>query len=102
MTFIADSAGLGCFLSKREHSTKVECSRFFRAAEQGYAGAQYNLGLMYLRGEGVPQNDVVAYAWASAAAANGEEAGVTLRDIAAEKLTKTERAKAQALAAQYF
>ena len=26
-------------------------------AEQGYASAQYNLGQMYRRGDGVPQND---------------------------------------------
>lgn len=29
---------------------------FFRAAEQGYADAQFNLGLMYANGEGVPQD----------------------------------------------
>ncbi|MBY0475018.1 MAG: sel1 repeat family protein [Nitrosomonas sp.] len=29
---------------------------FYRAAEQGYADAQFNLGLMYANGEGVPQD----------------------------------------------
>ena len=29
-------------------------------ADQGSAGAQYNLGLMYLNGRGVPQNDAEA------------------------------------------
>ncbi|QOJ23215.1 MAG: sel1 repeat family protein [Gammaproteobacteria bacterium] len=29
---------------------------FFRAAEQGYADAQFNLGLMYANGEGVPKD----------------------------------------------
>ena len=31
-----------------------------RLAEQGDAGAQYNLGLMYERGRGVPQDDAEA------------------------------------------
>jgi hypothetical protein len=31
-----------------------------RLAEQGYAAAQYNLGIMYERGRGVPQDDAEA------------------------------------------
>ena len=33
--------------------------------------AQNNLGVMYVKGEGVEQNYVTAYAWASIAATNG-------------------------------
>jgi TPR repeat protein len=33
------------------------------AAEQGHAKAQYNLGLMYYNGEGVPEDYVIAYMW---------------------------------------
>jgi len=36
---------------------------FFRAAEQGHADAQFNLGLLYLNGEGVPQNTAMAVRW---------------------------------------
>ena len=32
-------------------------------AEQGYAAAQYNLGQMYYRGEGVPKDDKEAAKW---------------------------------------
>ncbi len=32
-------------------------------AEQGHAGAQHNLGLMYDDGEGVPQDYVQAVVW---------------------------------------
>jgi TPR repeat protein len=32
-------------------------------ANQGVAGAQFNLGLMYARGEGVPQNQAEAVNW---------------------------------------
>ena len=40
-------------------------------AEQGDALAQYNLGVMYLNGEGVPQDDVEAVRWYRLAAEQG-------------------------------
>lgn len=48
-------------------------------AEQEYAAAQYNLGLMYNNGEGVPQNYTEAVRWYRMAAENGNtEAQYTL------------------------
>ena len=41
------------------------------AAEQGNALAQYNLGWMYRRGQGVPQNDKTAVKWYTLAAKQG-------------------------------
>ncbi len=41
-------------------------------AEQGYAGAQNNLGLMYAEGQGVPQNHKEAVRWLRLAAAQGD------------------------------
>ena len=40
-------------------------------AEQGYVNAQYNLGNMYDRGEGVPENDAEAVKWYRLAAEQG-------------------------------
>jgi hypothetical protein len=40
-------------------------------AEQGYAQAQYNLGLMYARGSGVAQDDKQAVSWYRKAAEQG-------------------------------
>ena len=40
-------------------------------AEQGNAAAQYNLGLMYLEGKGVAQNDAQAAIWTRKAAEQG-------------------------------
>ena len=40
-------------------------------AEQGDAAAQYNLGLMYADGRGVPQNDKKAVRWFRLAAEKG-------------------------------
>jgi TPR repeat protein len=42
-----------------------------RAAEQGHAQAQYNLGFMYGSGLGVPQDDAEAVNWFRLAAEQG-------------------------------
>ena len=42
-----------------------------KAAEQGYANAQYNLGVMYDNGEGVPQDYQEAMSWYRKAAEQG-------------------------------
>ena len=42
----------------------VEAAKWYRkAAEQGYAAAQSNLGEMYRDGRGVAKDDVEAYKW---------------------------------------
>jgi TPR repeat protein len=42
----------------------AEALKWFRkAANQGNAAAQFNLGLMYRMGQGVPQNYVLAHMW---------------------------------------
>ena len=44
-----------------------------RLAEQGDAIAQYNLGVMYTTGEGVPENDAEAVRWYRLAAEQGDK-----------------------------
>lgn len=46
-----------------------------KAAEQGNSEAQYNLGVMYHYGQGVPQNQSVAKEWFSKACHNGSQQG---------------------------
>ena len=41
-------------------------------AEQGYADAQFNLGVMYDEGRGVPQDDAEAVKWYRKAAEQGD------------------------------
>ena len=54
---------------RKDHA---EAARWYRmAAEQGYAKAQYNLGLMYAKGEGVPEDGVEAVRWYRMAAEQG-------------------------------
>ncbi|WP_373874399.1 tetratricopeptide repeat protein, partial [Aeromonas caviae] len=58
-----------------------------KAAEQGNASAQFNLGLIYAKGQGVPQDYKQAHAWFSVAAANGYSNATKGRDMAAAELT---------------
>ena len=47
----------------------VEAMRYYRPiAEGGNLHAQFNLGLMYEKGQGVPQNSIEALKWYSRAA----------------------------------
>ena len=46
-----------------EQSTEQEMYWYEKAARQGLPAAQYNLAVIYHNAEGVPQDDVKAYAW---------------------------------------
>jgi TPR repeat protein len=74
---------------------------FRRAAEQGQAGAQYNLGLMYGNGDGVPQDHMLAHMWFNLAAAQGLVPAKENRDIAAKRMTSEQIAEAQRLAREW-
>lgn len=51
----------------------VEALKWYRlSAEQGNANAQFMIGLMYDRGEGVPENDAEAVKWYRLAAEQGD------------------------------
>ncbi len=70
-------------------------------ARQGDAGAQFNLGIMYANGRGVPQNYVLAYMWSNLASAGGNAYGGKNRDEVAAKMTPAQIAEAQRLAAEW-
>ena len=51
----------------------TQAARLFRPlAEQGIASAQFNLGVMYARGQGVPQDYQTALKWYRMAAEQGD------------------------------
>ena len=84
----------------------AEAVRWYRlAADQGQAGAQFNLGAMYANGEGVPQNSVQAHMWFDLAAAQtaGEDRSqyVKARDAVAKRMTAERIAEAQRLAREW-
>ena len=78
------------------------------AAEPGHAGAQNNLGIMYQKGQGVPQDYVQAHMLFNLAAsrfstseAEGRNQAAKNRDIAASKMTPEQIAEAQRLAREW-
>ncbi len=71
-------------------------------AEQGDAGAQYNLGYMYGNGDGVPEDIVFAYMWWNLAAAQGDEVAQENKDIIEQQMTRAQIAEAQRLSREWL
>ena len=84
----------------------AEAVRWYRlAAEQGDAGGQAQLGFMYAKGAGIPQDDVQAHTWfnlwASRSTGEARENAVKFRDQVADRLTPEDRSEAQRLAREW-
>nr|GFD02856.1 hypothetical protein [Tanacetum cinerariifolium] len=61
---------------------------FEQASLQGHAQAQYQLGLMFFRGEGVQANNIQAYIVLKMAAVNGSEDALDQADEVSEQMKK--------------
>ena len=93
--------------AKGAQQNDAEAIALYRTlAEQGDATAQFNLGVMYRTGRGVPQDDVEAYKWYNLAAtyadAEQREQFAERRDVAGERLTPELRTDAQRRAREFF
>jgi len=78
-----------------------------KAAEQGDAGAQGGLGLIYYEGKGVPQDFAEAYFWFDLAAAGKPDlctkgADAVIRDHIASQLTPADLSREQERARKWF
>jgi TPR repeat protein len=84
----------------------VEAVRLYRlAAEQGYVDGRAALGRMYADGEGVPQDDVLAYMWHNLAAANGYVAGpfsASAQVRAEQRMTREQIAEGQRMSTEWI
>jgi len=77
----------------------MESVRWYRkAAEQGEAIAQFNLGNMYVQGHGVAKDYVQAHLWLSLSAAQGDEDAFKLRNRIARQMTSAQISEAERLA----
>ena len=85
------------FNEKKDYAT--DASWFRTAAEEGNVIAQNEVGIMYAKGEGVPQDFVLAYMWFSLSAA--QDGDTNNRDIIAAKMTPAQIAEAQKLAREW-
>jgi uncharacterized protein len=81
-----------------ERDYRAAAQWYRQAAEKGLGSAMTNLGLLYLRGLGVPQDHVLGYMWINLAAASGLGAAVRARDAAAAHMTPAQIGEAQRLA----
>ena len=86
-------------VKRRDYATALRLIR--PLAEQGDASAQYNLGVFYDNGLGVPQDYVRALMWLNLSAAQGNQGAVKGRDMAAQHMTPAQTAEAQKLAREW-
>jgi TPR repeat protein len=70
-------------------------------ADQGHASGQVNLGWMYSKGLGVPQDYVGAHMWFSLSAAQGNQNAVKNREVVAQRMTPAQIGEAHKRAAQW-
>ena len=73
-----------------------------KAAEQGDADAQFNLGFMYSKGLGVPQDYVQAHMWFSLLAPLGDDQAAKNRGTTAKQMTPAQITEAQRLAGEWL
>jgi TPR repeat protein len=86
-------------IKRRDYATALRIIR--PLAERGDANAQYNLGVFYDNGLGVPQDRIRAYMWLDLAAMQGRESAATFRDLVARVMTPGQIAEAQKLAREW-
>jgi uncharacterized protein len=72
-----------------KHDFNNAFQQFKELSELGQPRAQYDLAVMYVRGEGVDKSVTYAHAWASLAAENGEPKGRELAANLESQLTPT-------------
>jgi TPR repeat protein len=71
---------------------------FQALANQGKGDAQYNLGIMYANGRGVPQDYVAAHMWLNLSASHGDQEAAAVRDSLAKTMSPAQVAEAQKMA----
>src|SRR5215475_12280553 len=92
----ADQSGLDvCRRTERVPGLRRSGEMVSQSGGPGFAVAQYNLGGMYGRGEGVPRDFVLAFMWFSLAEKNGFQPASQLRESAEAFLTPSQIAEAQ-------
>tara|TARA_Y100001934_G_C11601831_1_gene428061 strand:+ start:37 stop:345 length:309 start_codon:yes stop_codon:yes gene_type:complete len=94
--------GIAASPSQRLGIAYVEALKWFElAAEQGVADAQYNLGLMYATGNGIPINFVTAHLWWSVAVDFGSEEARRKLVFLERLMSDSDLGKARSLAVEW-
>ena len=77
-------------------------SWYRQAVEQGNAQAQFNLGILYEKGQGVSQDYIQAHMWVNLASTQGHVVAPKARDKLAKKMTPEQIAEAQRLTREWL
>jgi hypothetical protein len=81
----------------RHKQYKFALDMYETSASWAYKPAQYNLAVMYLKGDGIPVDKPRAMAWAALAAERGDQDYVDAREVIYADLSKDEFAKANGI-----
>lgn len=84
-----------------EQDYTTAAAQFETLARQGDPDAQYMLGRLYTRGNGVIQDFISAHMWFNLAAAGGHRRAIAARDTVAERMTAEQLASAQQAARRF-
>ena len=95
------------YIKAGAHIVDVSFAGTLARAQKGDAAAQYDLGVMYHEGRGVPQDYVQAHKWynlagAGATIAQLRDSAIKNRDIVAAKMQQNQIAEAQRLASEWW
>ena len=77
--------------SKSDHAEAAQW--YLKAAEQSHAQAQLNLGIMYLKGQGVPRDQTLSRIWMSRAANLGDAAAQYEFGMREDRLSMDEKSE---------
>lgn len=69
-------------------------TEFKRSAVLGHKQSQFNIGVMYYRGEGVDKDLIEAYAWLALSATDKDPERVRIRDLVMSKMEEAQKDKA--------
>ncbi|MDE0452789.1 MAG: tetratricopeptide repeat protein [Gammaproteobacteria bacterium] len=90
--------GLRCESEKYGPPDLAQAATFYQtAASAGHTMAQYRLGLMFTRGDGVPKDEIQAYAWLRLAAIQGIEVAGAAASSIRQHMDPAQLAQAQAM-----
>jgi TPR repeat protein len=74
---------------------------YSKAAEQGNVQAQFNLALMYYKGNGTKQNYILAHMFFNIASLSGNDKAGKSRDKLSQKMTPEQVIEAQKMAKEW-
>src|SRR6266496_399631 len=70
---------------------EVAMAEFKRSAVLGHKASQFNIGVMYFRGEGVTPDPVESYAWLAVSATDKDPERVRIRDLVMSKMDEPQK-----------